>query len=72
MPIQWQKSENILWFVLGENGSLWCSTASFTRRGAIEQWGREQPKPWKYWYRHGFRCKQVELRYRPVPNGGRA
>jgi hypothetical protein len=62
----WKASENVLWFVVGENGSLWLSTASFTKRGSLQAWQDDQPdggRPWRYWYRNGFRCRRVKIRY---------
>lgn len=62
---RWLDGGNILWFVLGENGSIWLSTASFSRKGAIEQWERETGDGWRKWYRKGFRCQRVKIKYQP-------
>ncbi len=63
MRPKWTESKNVLWFVIGENGSLWLSTASFWRNKSIERWSDETDKPWRYWYRRGFRCHRVRLRH---------
>lgn len=68
MKQPWIGSRNMLWFVIGSNKALWCSTASFTKRGAIKHWQEQQPddsRPWRWWYRQGFRCRRVKLKYSP-------
>lgn len=59
---------NILWFVHGETGSIWLSTASFSRRGAIQQWEKETGDDWRKWYRMGFRCRRTKIKYQVQPS----
>lgn len=58
-----------MWFVVGnattKHASVWLSTASFTKRGAIQHWQEQMPDgdhPWSYWYRNGSRALQVTVR----------
>jgi hypothetical protein len=64
---KWLDGGNMLWFVLGENGSLWLSTASFSRKGAIQQWENETEDDWPKWRRKGFRCQRIKLKYQVQP-----
>jgi len=63
MAEKWHDGGKPLWFVIGENGSLWCSTVSMSKKQAMERWEFETGDPWRKWYRRGFRCRQVKLRY---------
>lgn len=67
MKRKWISGRKPLWFVIGTNESIWLSTASFTKRGALKSWHDQQrrygPHPWAYWYRRGFRCRLAHIRY---------
>lgn len=60
---RWLDGGKILWFVHGGNGSIWLSTASFSRKGTIQQWEREAGGDWRKWYRKGFRARQTKIKY---------
>jgi hypothetical protein len=65
---RWLAGGRILWFVLGENKqSIWLSTASFSRKGAILEWERQTGDSWRKWYRKGFRCQRAKIKYQPQP-----
>lgn len=66
MKRKWLSGRQVMWFVFGANDSIWLSTASFTKRGALKLWEDQQPDrdhPWRYWYRSGFRCRRASIRY---------
>lgn len=62
----WYSGKNTLWYVFGKNNSVWLSTASFTKRGAIQNWENQQHdggKPWRWWSRAGFKCRRADIRF---------
>jgi hypothetical protein len=61
---KWREGGEPLWFVIGENGAIWLSTASMSRRRSIADWERQSGHRWTYWYRRGFRCLKCIIRYR--------
>lgn len=63
MNERWLAGGKVLWFILGNNKSLWLSTASFSRKGSIQEWERQTGDDWRKWYRKGFRCQQAKIKY---------
>jgi hypothetical protein len=65
---RWLAGGRGLWYVFGENQSIWLSTANFSRKGAIEEWERQTGGPWRKWYRKGFRCQRAKIKYQIQPS----
>lgn len=62
----WYSGRHSLWYVFGTRNAIWLGTASFTKRGALQNWQDQQPdggKPWRWWYRNGFRCRRANIQY---------
>lgn len=64
----WRDGVNIHWMICGPN-SIWVSTSSYKKMDAIKKWQEQQPddsRPWRYWYRHGYRARQVKMKFQYV------
>lgn len=63
---KWFESRQPFWFVCTERGAPWASTARMTRRNSIAAWLRGDKHDWQWWYRRGYRCKQLRIRFAVV------
>jgi hypothetical protein len=64
---QWKIARNPMWVVLDQRGGPWMVSASIlTKNRAIAKFVKDARKPWRYWYRAGYRCRFVTFKWRTV------
>lgn len=55
--------EDIMYVIVYPNGLIIMNTQKYYRSFCIEKWCEGCSRPWKQWYKMGYRCKKVKVTF---------